>query len=188
MFKERIIKYLQAPLSYKKIFVVILACAAALFILNDKYDKEEFSRYHKLFQGKEADQRDIALAWEWMNNNTSQAQMIAYTGRSEFYPLFGAKLKNNAIYVSVNRKPAIAHLFSDGLYRREKNFSQWIENIKKEKIGYLFVALPLPLNNDSMDPGEFPIEDKWAREHPDNFMMIFQNSLAHIYKVSFDKP
>ena len=75
-----------------------------------------------LAKGKEAGQKDLGLGWRWLNENTGSGKHVAYTGRSEIYPLFGTKLKNHVFYVSTNDKPAMPHYFSDGLYRKEKNF------------------------------------------------------------------
>ena len=58
-----------------------------------------------------------------------------------------------------------------------------MNNLKREKIDLLFIGLPHAINNESADPKEFPIEDQWAGAHPDDFQLLFSNSLSRIYKV-----
>lgn len=165
------------------VFMVILA--GLLYFLNDKYDREEFTRYPISFKGKEAGDKDISLAWVWLNDNTGNGKRIAYTGRSEVYPLFGTRLKNEIFYVSLNDKPSLPHYYPDGFYRREKNFDSWKINLAKQNIDYLFIALPRPINNESADKAEFPIEDAWAISNPEDFQLAFSNSKVRIYKVLF---
>ena len=160
-------------------------CAAVIFFVyfNAKYNREEFLRYTLGFSKKELWQKDIGIAWMKLNEITGSGARVAYTGRQEFYPMFGEKLKNNVEYVSVNEKKITPYNKPDGLYRKEKSYAAWENNLKKDKINYLFIALPFLSNKESNDPNEFPIEDKWALEHPELFRMVYKNSLAHIYLV-----
>ena len=64
-----------------------------------------------------------------------------------------------------------------------KDFSNWRNNLRRERIDYLFIALPHTINNESGNPNEFPIEDKWAQENPRMFKLVFSNSKARIYSV-----
>lgn len=185
LFRKKIISNLRTIFSIGFVLIFILISTAFLSFLNDKYNKEEFSRYPLLFKGKEIGEKDIGLAWRWLNENTGSGRRIAYTGRSEIYPLFGTHLKNDAFYISVNDKPPLPHYYPDGSYRKEKNFQSWLRNLDKKKIEYLFIALPHEVNNESDNLKEFSIEDKWASLHPDIFQLIFSNSKAHIYKVLF---
>lgn len=184
-FRKNILAYYKDRLSYKHVFFVTLALIAAFWFLNVKYNNEEFSRYPQLFKGNESQEKDIALAWRWLNENTGGGKKVAYTGRNEFYPLFGQLLKNKVVYVSVNNKPSLPHYYEDGLYRKDKYFDSWEDNLRKERVDCLFIALPFPLNNESEDINEFPIEDKWAQAHPENFKLLFNNSKAKIYSVVF---
>lgn len=162
------------------VFILILA----LIVLNSKYNREEFDRYPLTFRGKEIGQRDTGIAWKWLNSYTGKGKRVAYTGYSEFYPLFGSGIKNDVYYISVNKGLPFAHYYPDGLYRKEKNFDDWKENLRKERIEVLFVALPHPLNNESEDLKMFSIEDQWAVAHPNDFQLLYSNSLCHIYKVA----
>ena len=151
------------------------------WLLAVKYDREEFNRYEFLFVGKESREKDIAYGWKWMDEASSRGLRIAYTGRAISYPLFGQQLKNDIYYISVNDKLPLPHYYPDGLYRKEKNFIYWTNNLESKKIDYLFIMLPFPINNESTDPKEFPIEDKWARENPEIFKLVFSNSKVRIY-------
>jgi len=169
--------------SLRSLIVFIIISAVLLYFLNDKYNREEFMRYPISFKGKEAGDKDISLAWIWLNDNTGNGKRIAYTGRSEVYPLFGTRLKNEIFYVSLNDKPSLPHYYPDGFYRREKSLSSWKINLAKQNIDYLFIALPRPINNESLDKKEFPIEDAWAVSNPKDFRLAFSNSKVRIYKV-----
>jgi hypothetical protein len=183
--RKRIPDYFKKILTLRLALIILVMFFVGLYILNKKYDSEEFLRYPLLAKGKERGQRDIALAWQWLNLNTGSGKRIAYTGRSEFYPLFGTGVKNSVVYISLNSHTGLPHNYPDGLYRKEKDFPAWIDNLKKSGIDYLFIALPHAVNNESGDPKRFPIEDEWAAMHPGTFKSVFSNSLSHIYQVSF---
>ncbi|MDD5617784.1 MAG: hypothetical protein PHG69_01695, partial [Candidatus Omnitrophica bacterium] len=67
--------------------------------------------------------------------------------------------------------------------RKTKDFSAWIKNLKKDRIEFLYVSQPYLNNRESEDPKAFPIEDEWAKSDPDNFKLVYSNSMIHIYKV-----
>jgi hypothetical protein len=155
-----------------------------MFYLNWRYDRDEFKRYPLTFSKKEAWQADIARGWQKLNEITGKGAKVAYTGRQEFYPLFGTKLKNDVKYISVNSKEVLPYKSLDGKCREVKDFVTWRENLKKEGIEYLFIALPFPDNRELEDPTRFPVEDDWAGAHPENFQLLYSNSLSRIYKVT----
>jgi hypothetical protein len=159
----------------------ILFVLTGLWFLDNKYNREEFARYERFFVGKESQDRELALGWKWMNERSGEGARIAYTGRPTFYPLFGTRLKNDVFYVSVNDKPGLPHYYPDGLIRKVKSFGSWKENLQRHSVDYLFIALPVPDDNESDRPEEFPIEDKWAQENPGLFQLIFTNSKVRIY-------
>lgn len=185
VFRKKLIPRARYFLSLKAAILVSAVLLACLYFLNERYNREEFIRYAASVKGKSKAiwPKDMALAWKWLNENTGTGKRIAYTGRSEIYPLFGTKLKNRVFYVSTNDKPGLPHYYSDGLYRQEKNFTAWAINLKEKKADYLFVALPFDINNESSDKREFPIEDRWASEHPELFKQVFNNSLVRIYEA-----
>jgi len=183
IYRLELSEFIQKNMTLRNIIYCLAVIFIGLYMLNAKYDREEFKRYPLLFSKKELGQRDIGYAWKWFNDFTGSGLRVAYAGRSEIYPLFGSKLKNDVIYVSVNDKPNLPHYYVDGLYRKDKDFSAWVNNLKKERIDLLFIGLPHKINNESADPGVFPIEDEWAGAHPDDFQLLFSNSLSRIYRV-----
>jgi hypothetical protein len=69
--------------------------------------------------------------------------------------------------------------------RRAGDRDAWKMNLRRERIGYLFVV--------SLDPYEieyswhnaqgFPIEDEWARSDPQAFKLVYSNEDVRIYQV-----
>jgi len=185
VFRKAVLLRYSRLFNRRSLLSVLVILSIGLYFLNENYNRDKFRRYPLFAKGKEAGQKDIGLAYIWLNENTGSGKRIAYTGRSEVYPLFGTKLKNRVFYISTNAKPPMPHYYSDGLYRKEKNFEAWRENLRREKIDYLFALLPFEANNESADKKDFPIEDQWALAHPELFEPVFKNSLVHIYKVDF---
>lgn len=151
----------------------------SLILLNAKYNKEQADRFPLLFKGKEAGEKDIGLVWQWVHKNTPHGKRIAYTGRGEFYPLFGPNLVNDVFYVSINNKPAVAHYYPDGEFRKEQDEKAWLNNLKNNKVDLLVIYFP---HQDD----KFPVEDEWARKNSDKFKLVFANSKARIYSVSIN--
>jgi hypothetical protein len=183
VYKKQVAAFYKRKTFSKVMLIGFLAGSLFLVYFNHKYDREEFDRYPLSFSKREAWQVDLGKGWRWLNQQTKEGARIAYTGRSEFYPLFGARLKNSVEYISINAKETLPYNQPDGLCRQAKDFSAWIENLKKAKIEYLFAALPCFENREVDDPAKFPVEDEWAATHPEYFQLLFSNSLSRIYKV-----
>jgi len=183
VFKKKILTFFQSRFFKFALAAFFVLVVLLLGFLNNRYNKDEFMRYPGTFSKNEAWQKDIAWGWRALNNLTGSGATVAYTGRQEFYPLFGSGLKNDVQYVSINEKEASLYNHFDGLFRKTKDFSAWRENLKKEKAEYLFIALPFLENRESPDPGKFPVEDEWAASHPGDFQLMFSNSLSRIYKI-----
>ncbi|MGD0335671.1 MAG: hypothetical protein ABSB18_01020 [Candidatus Omnitrophota bacterium] len=184
LYKKQIIAFYKSNVSGKVMVIISVSVLIFLAYFNGKYNKEEFKRYP--FGPSKKDQwlqMDIGKSWQWLNEQTKEGSRVAYTGCQEFYPLFGSRLKNDVKYVSVNEKEATPYNKPDGLWRKNKNFHAWRENLKREKIEYLYIALPFPDNRESEGPAKFPIEDEWALSHPEDFQLLFSNPLSHIYRV-----
>ena len=183
-YKKQIIKLYNGKAFSKIMLAVLLGIVLFLVYFNNKYNREEFDRYTISLSKNEVLQEEMGRGWKWLNDQTKEGARIAYTGRIEFYPLFGERLKNSVVYVSVNEKETSPYNKPDGLCRQTKDFSAWIENLRKAKIEYLFAALPCLKNREVDDPTKFTIEDEWALAHPQFFKLIFKNSLVHIYSVN----
>jgi len=156
--------------------LVIFIIIGFLFIANAKYEREEAVRYGRLFRGKEAAENDAGVLWEWIHNNTLEGKRIAYTGRGEFYPLFGRRLVNDVFYVSVNKTVPLAHNYPGALYRAELDEKAWLKNIFDNKVDLLVVYLP-------HQSDQFPVEDEWAMKNKNIFNLVYENSKARVYEV-----
>ncbi len=183
-YKKQLAVFYRSKIFNRVMLAALLAGFMFLVYFNNKYDREEFDRYTVPSSKKEAWQLDLGRGWKWLNDHTGEGARIAYTGRSEFYPLYGRGLKNSVFYISINAKEVSPYNEPDGLCRKAKDFSAWIENLRKAKIEYLFSALPCFQNREVEDPAKFLIEDDWAAGHPEFFKLLFKNSLVHIYSVN----
>jgi len=181
--RKSIVTFYRSRIFNKVVVSFLILGAVILSYLNVRYDKDEFKEYTLHFSKKEAWQIDIAKGWQKLNELTKNGARVAYTGRQEFYPLFGSGLKNDVKYISINGKEATPYNKFDGKFRKTKDFLSWRENLKKDKIDYLFAAKPFYDNRESDDEDKFTIEDDWAAAHPEDFRLIFSNSLSRIYKV-----
>lgn len=180
----------------KLVLICILLSLLVFAIGNIDYNKHEFQRYSKTtkFSGFWP---DATLAWDWLNSNTAGSN-IAYVGRPVPFPLYGSGLKNNVFYVSVNKVDPIKlhflknsryrwdasyenlhrNLEADGNYRANADYKTWLDNLCKRKTDYLFVY-SLHQTKGII----FPIEDRWAKDHPDKFKDVFSNLTIHIYRI-----
>lgn len=181
------------PASLCLIFGFILL---GMLFLEKDYFKNEFPRYKKMVKYS-GFWPDAAAAWEWLNNNTT-CNNIAYIGRPVPFPLYGTNFKNNVYYVSVNKtEPAKLHYFlnsryqwgydflslhknleAEGNYRAEADYVVWLSNLFKRNADYLFIY-----SLHQTKEREFPLEDTWAREHPDKFIPVFSNETVRIYRI-----
>ena len=190
---------LPVSMKYIRPSAVFLASIFIIFILmflEKDYVRNEYPRYIKMIKYS-GFWSDATEAWNWLNSNTS-GNNIAYVGRPVPLPLYGSGFKNNVYYVSVNKTdPARVHYFHNsryhwgydflslhknleekGNYRSDADYSVWLSNLRKRKTDYLFIY--------SLHQAEeiaFPMEDKWAKAHPDKFLPVFTNETIHIYKV-----
>ncbi|MFH1771709.1 MAG: hypothetical protein ABH872_02740 [Candidatus Omnitrophota bacterium] len=189
----RILFFIKKSKSLLKISFAMAAIAVvSLSIIEKWYLLHEYDRYIShtpLWKG-------AAHAWKWLNSNT-QGNRVAYVGRPVAFPLYGTNLKNDVYYVSVNSiHPAHLHLWPKGNldwtsdfstihkvlrrpenYRGKADFSQWLKNIIKEKTEYLFIY-------SLHQTKDFPVEDVWARNHPEKFRLRFENEDSRIYQVA----
>lgn len=179
--------------------ISLITISALIFILgiaNIDYNKYEFRRYTKTVKYS-GFWIDATKAWEWLNQNTN-ANIIAYAGRPVPFPLYGANLKNDVYYVSVNiTEPAKLHYFpgshyqwgydflslhnnleAKGNYRADANYSIWLGNLSRRNIDYLFIY-SLHQTRDII----FPLEDRWAKANPGKFNCVFANETIRIYKI-----
>lgn len=173
------------------IFPVLILIA--LYFLNLNYNNNEFRRYLKNTPYPQEERE----GWFWLNNHANNAK-IAYTGSPDTLPLYGANFKNDAVYVSVNNThPVKLHYFPDakyiwsgdflslhknlektGNYRQNPDFDDWLSNLRYENADYLFIY-----SLHQVKSIIFPVEDTWAKSHPEIFDSVFTNQKVHIYKI-----
>lgn len=182
-YKTQLFDFYENRNFIKFILTVFIMVCTFLIYSNNKYNNEEYDRYISSLSKNEKWQVDLRKGWKALNEVTGKGARVAYTGRQEAYPLYGSALKNDVKYVSVNEKEITPYNNPDGRYRQTKDFSAWRRNLKKNKIEYLFIAKPVFENRESPDPDKFPIEDEWASMHPEDFRLVFNNSLSRIYKI-----
>jgi len=188
---------LKIAIGRKTFMAILIVIMLGLLVTLEKwYEKNEFPRYIKMIRYS-GFWPDAAKAWNWLNDNTT-GNNIAYVGRPVPFPLYGTSFKNNVYYVSVNStEPAKLHYFKSsycqwdkdfaslhknleakGNYRYGANYSVWLGNLEKRKTDYLFVY-SLHQTKEIV----FPMEDRWAMDHPEMFRRVFANSTIHIYRL-----
>jgi hypothetical protein len=117
---------------------------------------------------------------------------IAYAGTNLPYFLMGTGLRNDVRYVNIDAHPGwLMHDYhrtapgrgepevwdtpSPGWDRIRPDYDAWLANLRAERIEFLVVARVNPIVgafNVADDTG-FPIERKWAAEHPEVFLPVY---------------
>jgi hypothetical protein len=189
------VNWLKRPLV---IYTLCLSIFIPMMLLERNYSAYEFQRYGRMVKYS-GFWPDATEAWYWLNEHTS-GNAIAYVGRPVPFPLYGTGFKNTVYYVSVNGiEPAKVHYYSGSFYRwsydfltlhknlEEPNnyrghadFATWYNNLRNKDIGYLFVY-SLHQTKETV----FPIEEQWAKTHPESFILVFRNSTIRIYQLNW---
>jgi len=167
----------------KNTLMLIIAIGVLFYFVNDDYVKNEFSRYPYIFSKKERYKRDLGHGWSWLEAHTGKGKRIAFAGRSETYPLFGRELKNQVFYLPVNNIPMAPYAAQDPYYRKDKDYAVLAYYLRMQEIDYIFVAQAQKEDDEYTGPDIFSIEDGWCRMNPQEFKLVFSNSLVHIYQV-----
>jgi hypothetical protein len=145
----------------------------------------------------------MAEAWDWFLSNTAGPTTVAYTGHNLPYYLYGRRFQNEVYYVNINARPRwIFHHYD--LAEREKpdyrppvdkkptynrkdpDYSAWLSNLRAHGVEIAFIYYVERYARRYfayMDPLYFPIEDLWARKHPESFTRIFANKWVRIYRL-----
>ncbi|MDD5255021.1 MAG: glycosyltransferase family 39 protein [Candidatus Omnitrophica bacterium] len=175
-----------------------LAVVAVLLLgaLNSDYIRNEYGRYTGM-RRYSGFWPDATAAWQWLDQNTA-GHNIAYAGRPVAFPLYGTGFKNDVYYASVNAiDPAKLHYFKAGSYRWGYDFESvhesflqpqnyrgnadytvWLANLLRRKTDYLFIY-----SLHQTDQELWPLEDAWAREHPELFEPLYEQGQIRIYKL-----
>ncbi|MBD0328262.1 MAG: hypothetical protein ICV68_17725 [Pyrinomonadaceae bacterium] len=133
------------------------------------YDAREFEAYGRY--------RSYVPAWAWLNQHTD-GDTIAFVGTNVPLPLYGARLKNDVVYVSVNDR-LYRHEYAQQGYRDELNFAAWIDNLAEQHVDFLFVR-SAKLQSDP------PPEERWAAAHPEAFSLVYDQPPIHIWRIDHE--
>ncbi len=187
------------PLLVRKPRIALYAGSLLLlsfFWLEGDYTKNEYARYGKMVQYS-GFWPDATSAWQWLNTVTT-GNRIAYTGRPVPFPLYGTYFKNDVAYVSVNEcDPVTLHSFTgsryrwghdfesmhrsfseEGNYRAGASYEAWRQNLRMRATEYLFVY-----SLHQTKTVGFPVEEEWAKAHPESFVPVFRNDTIRIYRI-----
>ena len=146
---------------------------------------------------------DMAEAWDWLLSNT-KATTIAYTGHNLPYFLYGRRFQNKVYYVNINAHPGwLFHQYDlaerkrpdyrrpadkkPAYNRKNPDYSAWLSNLRARRVEILFIYYVQWSGRKYfayLDRHFFPIEDLWARKHPETFTRIFANRWVRIYRLS----
>lgn len=177
------------------VFCVLLT--GALYPLHAGYLRNEYATYESSREYSGFWPEAIS-AWQWVNDHTG-GDAISYTGRPVPFPLYGTGFKNDVYYTSVNAvDPAKIHYYKGSRYRwgssfgdmhanfeqkqnyrGEADYGTWLAHLRRRKTGLLFVY-----SLHQTDTFEFPVEDAWAREHPESFEQVFENRIVRVYRLN----
>ena len=111
------------------------------------------------FMDKPGEKRSIALTRGW---NVPGHQWF-------FYPLLGRWLQNDIAYISAKNKWKTPTWLDQGELRGD-DFSIWLFNLKREKVDYIFVVKP------------WPIEFEWMTRNRDKFNPVFNDREYSVFK------
>jgi hypothetical protein len=72
------------------------------------------------------------------------------------------------------------------LYREGATFDVWWRNLRSAAIEVLFIEKlhPIVRRNIDADSDGFPVERRWADEHPERFSLQYASASARVYAVA----
>jgi hypothetical protein len=136
-------------------------------------------------------------AWSWFRAHVHDAR-VAYTGSNVAFPLTGERIGNRVRYVNVaGQLDDGLHDFArrlgagvgsnpePALYRQGGTFDVWWRNLRSAGTEILFVQKMYPLvqRNIAADADGFPVERRWADDHPERFSLLYASSSARVYAL-----
>jgi len=124
--------------------------------------------------------RSSVNGWEFLDQ-PDEKNIIAMTmeweppgGKWFFYPLLGRWLQNDIVYISAKYKWEVPTWLHQGMLRGDE-FSIWLYNLKREKVDYILVQTP------------WPIELRWMLRHQDKFQLVFSDRDCKIFKYTGER-
>jgi hypothetical protein len=151
--------------------------------------------------------REYQVGWRALDRLCPpEGAHIAYAGTNLPYFLMGSGLRNDVRYVNIDAHPdwqmhnyhqtASFRGASDvwdtpnpGWNRIWPDYDAWLANLRAERIDFLVVTRADPLAGpfNVADATGFPIERRWAADHPDAFAPVYGDSPAdpqfRVYRV-----
>ncbi len=119
-----------------------------------------------------------AAGWDWLERHGGSGAVAGVNSPDPFfiYPAMGPRLERRAMYVNVNA----ANLDEAAAYplcqpRVQPDAAAWIANLRTAGVRWLDLTRTPPF--------PFPMENDWARAHPELFMPRFANSTNLVYEL-----
>ena len=144
---------------------------AGLFFLQIYRDSTRYIHYSSQSEASLFPEK-LVDAWDYLDKPGEKrtiAMTTGWPGSWCFYPLLGRYLQNDITYISAKHEDKVPTWFDQGLLRGN-NFLIWIKNLKKEKVDFILLADP------------WPIELGWIKEQPEHFQNVFNDTRCNIYK------
>ena len=154
--------------------LAFISLIIALYFLQDYRDTTRYHYYHEDFDYVDIP-RNWVNGWEFLDQHDRKKTIAMTVGWEApghkwfFYPLLGKYLQNDIVYISAKRKLDV-HTWLDRSLLRGNDVSIWLYNLEREKVDYIFVAKP------------WPIELSWMLNHQDEFQLVFSDNDCNIFK------
>jgi hypothetical protein len=119
-----------------------------------------------------------AAGWDWLERHGGSGTVAVVNSPDTFfiYPAMGPRLERRALYVNVNA----ANLDAAAAYplcqpRVRPDAGAWIANLRTAGVRWLDLTRTPPF--------PFPMENDWARGHPEIFVPRFSDSTNLVYEL-----
>jgi hypothetical protein len=119
-----------------------------------------------------------AAGWDWLERHGGSGTVAVVNSPDTFfiYPAMGPRLERRALYVNVNG----ANLDAAAAYplcqpRVQPDAAAWIANLSAAGVRWLDLTRTPPF--------PFPMENDWARAHPELFVPRFSDATNLIYEL-----
>ncbi|MHB9138427.1 MAG: hypothetical protein ACYC4Q_03375, partial [Victivallaceae bacterium] len=123
---------------------------------------------------------------------------IAYSGFNIPGALVGDRMRNRVVYCNVQGRqedgfydfwrasPGIYSYHKPGFYRNNPDYGAWLKNIFEAGADILavFPMHPAELKYLKATPDGYPVEDSWAKQHPEIFTLVIESSTGRIYLIN----
>jgi hypothetical protein len=152
----------------------VILLVGGLFFLQNYRDRTRYTYYRKI-SDLHSIPRNFVDAWEFLDRPGEKKTIALSAGWKPpshewfFYPLFGRRMQNDVEYLSAKNKWDVPTWIDRGMLRGN-DYSIWLFNLKRKKVGYVLVQMP------------WPIETSWMEREKELFQLVFSNRDSKIYK------